>query len=147
MNRASCFGLCLILGPVVGCEQAAVKTYLIRSSSPASEQLKSSEKSPLFQTTDDPQTIVDRLIEAYGGEEKCERWRCGRMVCKVTFMEKWTSETEEVFQLPGKFKRTVWPVNGRDKKPILEFAINGDQGWATTPSGAIVPLVERNEAA
>jgi hypothetical protein len=132
-NRFSLVG-CVLLA-LAGCQPVPPQTFPYRQLDTAHNR---SKEAPLIRATDDPQIIVEKVIQAYGGAEKCG-WRTGRVKFHATFKE-FEGEVEDWFQLPGKFKRVIWTAKGVTENPVMSLVYNGDRLWVTGRNKSAVQL-------
>jgi hypothetical protein len=88
--------------------------------------------SPLFTASDDPGTILDRAIQAQGGERYQERWKTGTARYRRT-----TADGEylvrEHFDLPRYFRQTERQV--RPEGDVKTVVVNDEQCWVKSADG------------
>ncbi len=83
-------------------------------------------------------TILDRAIEAHGGEARLARTKTGhiksKMVGAYAKQSDFNVTCEETFDLPQRYRRTIeGTVN--DKPIHTEYAVNGRRGWIRQGEG------------
>jgi len=88
--------------------------------------------------------LIARGVEALGGERAITRWDTGKIRYRTSgnilaeLPADMDVQIEEVFQLPGQFKRVV-RATGKEKLVIV-YVINGDQGWSRFGDGPVLPI-------
>jgi hypothetical protein len=96
---------------------------------------------------DEPRAVLDRAIEAHGGEARLAKTKVGRLKAKVEEAGPGTGSRqatwEEVFDLPGRYRQTMEEV-GRGEASLLEYVVVGRKGWQRQGQGAPqdFPVVE-----
>lgn len=77
---------------------------------------------------DTPEKIIDRSLQALGGQAKIDRWKTGSIKYVVGFNIFGDTAIEETFQYPGSIKRIVTlPVKGGDFARV--YVIRDGKGW------------------
>ncbi len=92
---------------------------------------------------DEARRLLDRAIQAHGGEERLSKTKIGRLTAKVdgasvgsgTFKVTW----EEVFDLPRRYKRTIDGEFG-GQTFHREITVNGPKGWFRQGQAAPQPF-------
>jgi hypothetical protein len=131
---------CVLLG-LAGCQSVVKQTFPERQLETGPERVTPKDQGPLFQASDDPQVIVDRVIQAYGGPEKCTRWNIGH-IKYIARLEKVETIMDETFDFPGRFKRVVSAKTADKEVASMTFVINRDEAWMSEPGGGMTPMKE-----
>ncbi|HTU19865.1 MAG TPA: hypothetical protein VMG10_17515 [Gemmataceae bacterium] len=80
---------------------------------------------------EEARAVLDRAIQAHGGEARLERTTKGRLKARVEgnmFGTVFKTEWEETFDLPGRYKQIIdGSVNGMSTH--MEYAVTGTKGW------------------
>jgi hypothetical protein len=126
---------------LIGCQPVPQKTYSYRKPETAAVKV---DAIPL-KASDDPQVVLERVITAYGGPEKCARWRAGHIKYTAT-LKGVDTIVEEFFEFPGKFKRIVSAKADEKEVMNLTFVINRDEAWMLEPGGRVTPMAETSFA-
>jgi hypothetical protein len=89
----------------------------------------------LLRATDDPRTILAKIVEAYGGKENLPRWDKGKLRYRAWYEKAGADPVGgieavivEVFDLPGKLKCTVQPPPGQPGSSFT-YVLDGGGGW------------------
>lgn len=129
-----------------GCGQKSWETSL-PVPAPASATSPAGQRPPgdhptLIRATDSPEEIRRKVIEAYGGSEKLNRWRVGYVKYQARFPAEGSKlgpfggvapvVMEEYFQYPNQFKRIVRPEIPETKEAIT-YVMNGKHAWDRRP--------------
>jgi len=120
---------------VAGCSPAPNNS---RPSSTAARNSPSAVVDPppqILHATEDPKTILAKVVEAYGGDENLPRWDKGKLRYRA-FFEKAEGGPPggaeaiivDVFDLPGRLKSTVQPPPGQPGSSFT-YCLDGDGGW------------------
>jgi hypothetical protein len=120
---------------LLGCE----RTQESRKAEWRSEQ----SSDPVLKADDNARTIVNKAVQAHGGEKSFTRWSCGYLKYKtkggVVPTQLGEVTVEDTFQLPGHFKR-VTRMDAGGKELLMVFVVNHGKGWTKRGDAPAEPI-------
>jgi hypothetical protein len=124
-----------------GCHQAHNPTGTTARDTGSGSSLPAKPAVPLLRSEDGALTIIDKVIRAYGGQEKLTRWNVGKVKYKAKGNFFSPADVADVtlrdtFQLPGQFKR-VLKVRTAGEDYTTTYVINKGEGWMRRSDGTL----------
>jgi len=154
MTPRTALTLWLLTAAVCGCGCGCARAPGVATAPPGEasrpEPVTTAVKAPLITEQDDAQAIVAKSVKAFGGPEMFSRWSVGKVTYKATGSKLGIfaagATTEETFELPGRFKRSVKGKAPDGTEVSAVYVINGDKGWARWGDGTLRPIPDVSAA-